>query len=418
MGMDKVIEKKKWPAKRIIKYAAIAIFILLVVYLLLFQVGRSTLNVQREHLTISSVYRGPFQEYIPVTGEIYPLTTIFLGAEEGGIVERVFIEAGTPVKKGDPILKLSNTQLLMNIMWREAELSQEINNSRNTRLAFEQNRLALNKEMAEIDTQLLILKRKFDRYDVLYADKLISRQEYEDTRDDYNLWVQKKKLTLESQEKALNYQQQQIVQLDETVRRMQENLDIARQKLDNLTIRAPISGMLTSLNAEPGQSKSPADRLGQIDALDGFKVRAGIDEYYIDRVKKGQKGSFEFSGGVYPLTTSRVVPEVKEGKFQVDMQFDGVQPQGLRRGQTLRIQLVLSDMSEALLLPRGGFFQKTGGNWVYLLEPDGKTALKRDVRLGRQNPDVYEVLEGLKIGDRVITSSYDTYGDNERLVLK
>jgi len=418
MSMDQIIKKKKWPRRRIITYAAAGAFILLVLYLLVFQTNRSTLNVEIEKLTVSTVERGPFQEFIPVMGEVLPVQTIFLDVEEGGLVEKIFIEAGSAVKQGDKILKLSNTSLLMDIMYREAELFQQLNNLRNTRLLFEQSRLALERDLADLDFQVEKQKRKFESYQSLYAEKLVSRHDFEDTRDEHEMVKNKRRLTAESQEKDLSYRQQQIVQLEDAVKRMEENLKVAKGKLDNLTLRAPITGTLTSLQAEPGQSKSPGERLGQIDAPEGFKARAGIDEFYIDRIQKGKPGQFELSGGTYRMQVSRVYPEVKDGKFSVDLEFPGRQAPGIRRGQTLHIRLELSDVAEALLLPRGGFFQKTGGNWVFVLEADGKTAVKRDIRLGRQNPDVFEVLGGLTAGERVITSSYDNFGDNERLVLE
>jgi HlyD family secretion protein len=418
MGMDRVIERKKWPLRRVIAYSAAAAFALLVAYLLLFESHRSTLNVESEKLTIATVRRGPFQEFIPVQAEVLPLETIFLDVEEGGLVEKLFLEAGSEVKKGDKILKLSNTSLLMDIMYREAELFQQINNLRNTRLLFEQNRLSLQKDLADLDFQLEKQRRKFESYQSLYDDKLISRHDYEDTRDEYELVKNKRQLTAETQEQELSFRQQQVLQLEDSVRRMQENLKVAKSKLDNLTVRAPISGTLTSLQAEPGQSKSPGERLGQIDAPEGFKARAEIDEFYIDRIQKDLTGQFELSGSTYPVRVDRVYPEVKDGKFSVDLRFPGRQAPGIRRGQTLHVRLELGDVAEALLLPRGGFFQKTGGNWIFVLEPDGKSALKREIRLGRQNPDMFEVLGGLRPGERVITSSYDNFGDNERLVLK
>ena len=418
MSMDKIITRKKWPPRRIIAYSLAGVFVLLVAYLLIFQSNRATLNIEEEKLTISEVQRGPFQEFIPVMGEVLPLQTIFLDVEEGGLVEKIFIEAGSTVKKGDKILKLSNTSLLMDIMYREAELFQQINNLRNTRLLFEQSRLALERDLTDLDFQVEKQKRKFASYQSLFEEKLISRHDFEDTRDEYEMVKNKRRLAAESQEKELSFRQQQIVQLEDAVKRMQENLQVAKGKLDNLTLRAPISGILTSLPAEPGQSKSPGDRLGQIDAPGGYKARAMIDEFYIDRIQKGKPGQFELSGSTYRMVVSRVYPEVLDGKFSVDLEFPGRQAPGIRRGQTLHIRLELSDVAEALLLPRGGFFQKTGGNWAFVLEPDGKTALKREIRLGRQNPDAFEVLAGLRAGERVITSSYDSFGDNERLVFK
>jgi HlyD family secretion protein len=418
MSMDQIIKKKKWPPRRIITYAAAGIFVLLILYLLIFQSNRSTLNVESEKLTIATVQRGPFQEFIPVMGEVLPVQTIFLAVEEGGLVEKLFIEAGSAVKQGDKILKLSNTSLLMDIMYREAELFQQINNLRNTRLLFEQSRLALERDLTDLDFQVERQKRKYESYQSLYDEKLVSRHDFEDTRDEYAMTQNKRRLTAESQEKDLDYRQQQILQLEDAVKRMEENLKVAKGKLDNLTVRAPITGTLTSLQAEPGQSKSPGERLGQIDAPEGFKARAGIDEFYIDRIQKGKPGQFELSGNTYRMVVSRVYPEVLNGKFSVDLEFPGRQAPGIRRGQTLHIRLELSDVAEALLLPRGGFFQKTGGNWVFVLEPDGKTAVKREIRLGRQNPDVFEVLGGLRAGERVVTSSYDNFGDNERLVFE
>jgi len=414
--MDQIIKKKKWPPRRIISYSMAGSFVFLVGYLLLFQTNRSTLNVDSEKLTISTVQHGPFQEFIPIMGEVLPVQTIFLDVEEGGLVEKIFIEAGSTVKHGDKILKLSNTSLLMDIMYREAELFQQINNLRNTRLLFEQSRLALERDLADFDFQVEKQKRKYESYQSLHEEKLISRHDFEDTRDEFEMVKNKRRLAAESQEKELSFRQQQIVQLEDAVKRMEENLQVAKGKLDNLTLRAPITGTLTSLQAEPGQSKSPGERLGQIDAPEGFKARAGIDEFYIDRIQKGKPGQFELSGGTYRMVVSRVYPEVKDGKFSVDLEFPGRQAPGIRRGQTLHIRLELSDVAEALLLPRGGFFQKTGGNWIFVLAADGKSAVKREIRLGRQNPDVFEVLGGLRAGERVITSSYDNFGDNERLV--
>jgi HlyD family secretion protein len=418
MSMDKIIAKKKWPRRRIIACSVSAVFVLLVGYMLIFQSHRSTLNVESDKLTISTVQRGPFQEFIPVMGEVLPKQTIFLDVEEGGLVETIYIEAGSTVKKGDKVLKLSNTSLLMDIMYREAELFQQINNLRNTRLLFEQSRLALERDLADFDFQVEKQRRKFESYQTLYDEKLISRHDFENTRDEYEMVKNKRRLAAESQEKELSFRQQQIGQLEDAVRRMEANLGIAKGKLDNLTLRAPITGTLTSLQAEPGQSKSPGERLGQIDAPEGFKARASIDEFYIDRIQKGKPGQFELSGNTYRMVVSRVYPEVLNGKFSVDLEFPDRQAPGIRRGQTLHIRLELSDVAEALLLPRGGFFQKTGGNWAFVLDAGGGTASRREIRLGRQNPDAFEVLGGLRAGEQVITSSYDSFGDNERLFFK
>ncbi len=418
MGMDRIIEKKRWTPRRVTTYSAVGVFVLAILYFLLFQSSASTLNVEASHLTISKVHRGPFQEFIPITGEVLPNTSIFMDTQEGGIVEKIYIQAGSRVKEGDAILKLSNTSLLMDIMYREAELFQQINNLRNTRLSYEQNRLSLERDLADADFQMHRGKRRFESYETLAKEGLIPSHDFEDARDEYKTLVSKYNLTKESLDKDLSLHDQQIVQLEDSVSRMQNNLEIARKKLDTLVIKAPITGVLTSLRAEVGQNRTPGERLGQIDAEDGFKVRAGIDEFYIDRIQNGQMGVCEVTGVTYKLMAQRVYPEVRDGKFEVDMRFDGKEAVGIRRGQTLHIRLELSDIAEALLLPRGGFFQKTGGNWVFVVEPDGKTASKRDIKLGRQNPDTFEVIDGLKAGEQVITSSYDGFGTNERLVLK
>lgn len=418
MGMDRKIEKKKWPAKRIITYAASAVFILFILYIFLFQMGTSSLNVKTERITISSVRRGPFQEFIPVMGSVRPINTYYLTASEGGRVEEIFAESGTMVEKGDNILKLANTNLLLDIMWREAELFQQSNNLRNTRLSMEQYQLQLREDIANVENQLQQQHRKFDRYEKLYEDQLISKHEYELAKDEYGYLVKRRELALESQQKELEFREAQVKALEESLERMQVNLEVVKEKQANLTIQAPVSGHLTSLDAEIGQSKNAGERLGQIDILDGFKVRAGIDEHYISRVEIGRTGSFDFAGQTYQLKVNKIFPEVVEGSFDAEMEFTDQTPEGITRGQTLHIRLELGSVSEALLLPRGGFFQSTGGNWVFVMDESGGTAVKRDIKIGRQNPEVFEVLEGLQPGEKVITSSYESFGNIDRLVLK
>lgn len=416
--MDRKLDKKKWPPKRIAVWAVSGLFVVVVLYMLLFGVNESSLNVKAERLTISTVKKGPFQEFIPVMGSVHPIYQFYLSAEEGGTVEEIYIKAGNVVEKGDKILKLANTDLLINSMWREAELFQQVNNLRNTRLDMERYRLQLSRELANIDNDLQQQKRKYERYWKLYEDHLISEHEYEIAKDQYEYLKKRRKLTVESQKKDLEFRESQVDALEEQVERMQSNLEIIQNRLEKLTIRAPVSGHLTSLDAEIGQSKSAGQNIGQIDVLDGFKVRAGIDEHYIARVEVGRRGQFEFAGKEYKLKVTKKYPEVVEGRFKVDMEFADQEPEGITRGQTLHIRLELGDISKALLLPRGGFYQTTGGNWVYVVNESEGTALKRRVRLGRQNPEVYEVLEGLEPGDKVITSSYESFGDMERLVLK
>ena len=418
MGMDKPIDKKKWPLKRVITYGVAGIFVLVVGYMLIFQTGGSTLNVKTDRITIKKKKKGPFQEFISIIGNVLPHNTIYLDAVVGGRVEVIYLEAGSRVKKGDKILKLSNTNLLMTLLNNEAQINRASNDLRATRLQLEQNRLALKRQRAEADYFMTRSKRKFERNEVLFQEKFISKQEFEELKDDYQYQVGRRKLTIESQETDLKFREVQVRQLETSVKRMQGNLELVRQQLENLTVRAPISGHLTSLMAEEGQSKSQGQRLGQIDEMEGFKVRAKIDEHYINRIEKGKKGEFDLLEKVFRLKVEKIFPEVQEGQFEVDLEFAGKEPDSIKRGQSLHIRLQLSEMSEAILVARGGFYQTTGGNWAYVLDESGDFAVKKNIRLGRQNPQHFEVLEGLKPGDRVITSSYENYGDMDRLVLK
>jgi HlyD family secretion protein len=418
MGMDRQIEKKNWPPKKIVMVAGAGLLVLICLWILVAGFDVSSVNVDRDRLTISTITRGPFQEFIPIVGNVLPLTTVYLDATEGGRVEEIYLEAGSVVKNGDRILKLGNTSLLLDIMWREAELFQQSNNLRNTRLSMEQNRLSLKRESIEVENQLKQQQRLYERYMELDKKGLISKQDFEVVKDQYDYLLARRDMALETQKNELEFRQAQIDALDESLQRMQENLTVAKQKLDNLTVRATESGMLTALNAEIGQSKSPGERLGQIDNLEGFKVRAAIDEYYITRIQVGKTGEFEHSGTTYRLVTKKVYPEVREGRFEVDLVFTGDIPSGITRGQTFHVRLDLGGVSEAVLLPRGGFYQTTGGNWIFVLDKTGQSAFKRPIRIGRQNPQVYEVLEGLEPGEQVVTSSYEPFGDNEKLNIK
>lgn len=417
-GMDRKIEKKKWTPRKILWLSVAALFALAVIGNLLFGDHSSKLNVKMERITVSTVREGPFQEFIPVTGTVIPLKTIYLDAVEGGRVETVYLEAGSYVNKGDKILKLANTDLLLEVMYREAELFQQSNNLRNTRLAMEQNRLALKVQMLELNNQLQQKERAFKEFELLHEKGLIAPQEFEDVKDEYEYLKAKLELTQKSQEQDSVFRATQIEQLESSLRRMEANLRLVKENLENLVIVAPISGLLTSLNAEIGESKSRGERLGQVDVVDSFKVRAGIDEHYIARVNPGQRGMFTFSGQEFKLVTKKVYPEVRDGRFEVDLEFEASPPEGIRRGQSFHIRLELGDPATAILLERGAFYQKTGGQWAYVLDKSGHAAVKRDIRIGRQNPEVFEILDGLEPGEQVITSSYDNYGDMEKLILK
>ena len=416
--MDRPIKKKKWTPKRIAVLSLAAAFVILAFRFVVFGDHSSKLNVQAERITVSTVHRGEFQEFITVTGSIIPIRTIYLDAMEGGRVETIFLEAGSFVNKGDSILKLSNTNLLLDIMYREAELFQQSNNLRTTRLMMEQNRLALKAELMELDYEVSNQERICNTNNELKKKNLVPTQDFDAAKDKLDYLVNKRELTLQSHQQDSIFRETQIQQLEISLARMETNLKIVKENLENLVIRAPVSGQLTSLNAEIGESKNRGERLGQIDILDGFKVRVSIDEYYITRISIGLAGEFTLNDRKYPLAIKKVYPEVLNGRFEVDMEFTDKEPDGIRRGQTLHIRLELGDPSQALLLDRGGFYQTTGGGWVYVLDSSGDVAIKRKVSLGRQNPDVFEILGGLEEGERVITSSYDNYGDKDKLILK
>ena len=416
--MDRPIVKKRWTLKRIGKVGIPAAFFMFLLLYLLIGDHSSKLNVEAERITISTVTKAPFQEYIPVTGTIQPLQTFFLDAAEGGRIDSIFVEAGNVVSKGDRILKLANTNSQLDVLYREALLFEQINNARNTRLAIEQNSLTLRGQLADVEYQIIRLQRLHDRDTLLFRKQLISRQEFEQVNDEYEYWRSKQIITVENFKQDSLLRRVQLDQLNASIKRMQSNLDLVKRSLEDLVVRAPISGELTSLNAEIGQSKSPGQRLGQIDVLDGFKVRAEIDEFYISRINSGQKGTFDLGTTSYSLTVEKVYPEVREGRFEVDMLFEGSPPQGIRRGQTLQIRLQLGDLSDALIVARGAFYQKTGGQWAYVVDKSGAFAIKRNIRLGRQNPQTFEVMEGLEPGEQVITSAYDNFGDIDKLVLK
>lgn len=418
MGMDRIVKKRKWPPKKIASATGAFLFILMVLYLFLFKLGKSALNVDADKITISTVKKGPFLEYIPIQGTVMPISRFFLETSEGGRASRIFMEAGTAVKKGDPILQLDNSDLLLNTLWRESDFIQQSNQLRQTRLSMEQYRQLLRQTMNAIETDLAKQKSIYERAVKLHEANIISDADYEMAKLDYEYQIRNRDITAESQKKELEYREEQLKSLGDQIKRMESNLILAKQKLEDLIIRAPISGQLTSLNAEIGQYMVPGTKLGQIDVLDAFSVRAQIDEHYITRVEPKLAGGFDLADKSYRLALRKVFPEVKDGKFEVDLDFVGEEPADIRRGQTLYIKLELGGLSQAILLPSGGFWEATGGSLVYILDESGKIATKRNIRLGRHNPLFYEVLEGLQPGDKVITSSYADFGNIERLVLK
>lgn len=376
------------------------------------------LNVETDRLRIATVVTGEFQEFIPVTGSVIPVNTHYLDAVEGGRVDTVYMEAGTVVEKGDRILKLANTGLLMDVMYREAEIFQQSNNLRNTRLNMERYNLDMQRQLLELEHLAGQQRRIVESNTSLAAKNLISQREYEESRDELDFLIRKLELTKQTQRQDSIFRINQVKQLEVSLVRMEANLDIVKRNMENLTIRAPVSGHLTSLNAEIGESKQRGERLGQIDILDGFKVQVAIDEHYIARINTCQQGTFTLSGDTFMVTVTKIYPEVVGGRFKVDMSFMGREPKEIRRGQSIRIRLELGELSEAVMLAAGGFYQDTGGRWVYVLDESGTGARRRQIHLGRQNADYYEVLDGLRPGEQVITSSYGTFGEAERLILK
>ena len=415
--MDRRIEKKRFTPRRIAMYGAAAVAVAFIAYQLL-TINPSSLNVDAEKLTLAQVTHGPFLEYIVEQGEVMPLRTIYLDAVEGGRVEEVFVLEGSQIEQGTPILRLSNATLQLSVMQREADLFREVNRLRETRVTMEQRRLSLRATLVELDYRVRQAEREYGRQDEMFKADLTSRKEYDEAKDNLEYLTRNRDVTVETLRQDSLYQTIQIQQLEESIDRLRLNLELITQNQENLTIRAPITGLLSSLIAEVGESKPGGERLGQIDVEDEFKVRAAIDEHYIARIRTGQAGSFDFAGGTYDLVIDRVYPEVIEGQFEADMVFPEGMPDGLRRGQTLQVRVALGELADAMQVPRGGFYQKTGGRWIYVLDPTGEFAVQRQIRLGRQNSQYFEVLEGLEEGETVITSMYDNFGDMERLVLQ
>ena len=416
--MDRVIEKKKWTTKRLLTIGGITALVLLIGSSYYFTSGKSKLNVDTERITISEVKNGPFQEFIPVNGVVMPITTIYLDANEGGRVDQKFVEDGTIMKKGDPIMKLANTDLELSLVNQETSVFNLLTQMQISRNAAQQNTISKLNQMADVDNAFKEAERLYLLNKHLYEQKAIGSQEFKQSQIAYDYQVKRKKLTQQILKQDSVSTKQELDQSKQSFDRTQNALAVMRQKVGDLIVRAPVDGQLTSLDAEIGQNKHQGERLGQIDVLSGFKVRVDVDEHYISRIFTGLTGDFDFSDKTYKLKIKKVFTQVTNGRFQVDMEFVGKVPEGIRRGQTLQIRLALGDETKALLLAKGGFYQQTGGNWIFKVSDDGKTAYKVDVQLGRQNPDYYEVLQGLKPGDKVVTSSYENYGNMQELVLK
>ncbi|PRP68272.1 efflux RND transporter periplasmic adaptor subunit [Nonlabens agnitus] len=416
--MDIQLEKKRFNKKTVLMIAGVVLLVALIIYVIFSSMGGSKLNVEKERISIAAATQGVFQENIPVNGIVLPITTIYLDALEGGRVEEKFVEDGAIMKKGEPIMRLSNTDLELSLVNQETSVYNLLTQMQISQNAARQNTINRLNQNTDVENSLIEARRVYELNKKLYSKDAIARQELIQSENNYNYQVERMKLSKALLKEDSLSVKQEAGQAQSSYARTQNALELMRRKVADLIVRAPVDGQLTSLDAEIGQSKNKGERLGQIDVLSGFKVRAEIDEHYISRIYNGQTGSFSFIGESYELEIKKVFTQVTNGRFQVDMVFSQEVPEGIRRGQTLQIRLALSQEKQAMLIPKGGFFQQTGGNWIFKVSEDGNTAYKVDIRLGSQNTEYYEVLSGLEPGDKVITSSYDNYGDVQELVLK
>ncbi len=416
--MDRIIKKKKWTLKKIAAMAASALFTVFVLYLIFFRDTSSRLYTDKDKMTISVVEQGRFQEFIPVDGIVQPIVTIYLDAVFGGRVEDIYVRDGAIVEEGDKILRLSNLSMEMQYIQQENHALEVLNQYQNTQLSLEQNKFALERQLTDIDYQLELAAINFGRKKELFREEVISSEEYENAEREHRFSLRRHDIAMRTMKHDSLYTATQLASIKTSIERMQENIRMLNRNLDNLIVRAPISGQLSSFSIERGETKTSGENLGQIDVLDGFKLRARIDERYVNRTFIGQQAEFEYGGQPYKLEVSKIYSNITAGAFEVDMHFLDDEPSGIRRGQTIQLRLQFSGVAEALMIPRGGFYQETGGNWIYVLDASGSQAVKRRIRIGRQNIHHYEVLEGLEPGEQVIVSSYDAFGGKDRLIFR
>lgn len=415
MGMDKVIEKKKGLKLKHLWWVAGALVFGFLLYKVVFSEAGSTFRTEKDKLTVSTVEEGLFNDYITVIGNVEPITTIFLDAEEGGKVEEKLIEEGEMVKKGDIILKLRNNDLNLSIMNSESSMAYQTNELRNTQIQMEQQKIQNKQQLLTIDYELVRLSRNYEQQKTLYNDGLIAKEDFLKAEEDYLKSKKNRDLIYLKLVQDSIFRENQKIQMDQSLGNMQLNLKVVQQRREDLNVKAPVDGQLGLLDAEIGESISKGQRIGQINILDNFKIKALIDEHYIDRVVRGLPATLDRNGTNFNLKVKKVYPDVRNGQFEIDLIFDETTPDNIRTGQTYHIKLELGESSKAVLLPRGGFFQSTGGQWVFVLNSDGTEATKRNIKIGKQNPQYYEVLEGLNPGEKVITSGYEMFGTNDRI---
>lgn len=416
--MDRVIEKKKGLRKKHIPYVAGGAVLLVLLCWLIFGDHSASMKVDSRTVTIETARRGQFNDYVRVNGNVLPITTVQVSPLESGNVDVKVVEEGAMVRKGDVIVRLTNPQLNMQILTSEADLAEKENLLRNTRVSMEQEKLNLQKERLQLDMDVARAKRKYEQYEVLHREDLISNEEYLQAKENYELSLKQKELVFERQLHDSIFRSIQVDNMEISLESMKQNMALIRQRVDNLNVKANIDGELGQLDVVLGQYVNAGTKVGQINDLSDYKIEAMIDEHYIDRVKPGLEGTFERQGNKFGLVVRTVFPEVRNGQFRTWCYLTGDRPENIRSGQTYYINLELGQPTEGIIIPRGAFYQTTGGSWIFVVSPDGDKAYRRPVRIGRQNPMYYEVLEGLEDGERVIVSSYDTYGDNQVLLLK
>lgn len=415
--MDRQIEKKSFLRRYAWYIAAAAALAALLVWIVLGTTA-STMTIDATDITISDVTRGKFDDYVRLNGQVLPIQVVQISPEEGGIVREKVVEEGTRVRKGDVILRLSNSNLDLQILNAEAELAEKQNLLRNTQVAMQQDRLNNRTEQATLDTDCDRKRRAYEQNVRLYKERLISKEVYLQSREDYNLALRKQSLISQRLKQDSLYRHVQMAQMEENLDNMRKNVLLVRDRKNKLEVRSAIDGELGLLDVELGQNIAAGQNIGQINDLSDFKVQAQIDEHYIDRVRPGLSASFSRDGKTYRLRVRKVYPEVRNGTFRTDFVFVGERPAQMRSGQTFYVELALGKSQQATLIPRGTFFQTTGGNWIFVLDKSGRKAYRRNISIARQNPQYYEVTDGLEPGERVITSGYEAFKDNEVLVIK
>jgi HlyD family secretion protein len=416
--MDIPIEKKKGLRAKHIPYIIGGGLALTALGWIIFGNHSAKFSVEKEKVIVQTAEKGEFNDYIRINGQVQPISTVQLSAVEGGMVAEKVAEEGSMVRRGEVIVRLTNPMLSLNILDSEAQLAEKQNFLRNTQVTMEQERLTLSKEKLQLDLDIERKRRKYKQYETLYAEKLTAKEDFLQAKEDYDFAVRGRDLVMERQRQDSIFRGIQVEQMEESLNNIRRNLVLVRQRVDNLDVKAPVDGQLGLLDVEIGQSVGSGSRIGQISVLSDYKIEALIDEHYIDRVRNGLTATFDRQDKTYRLVVRKVYPEVRDKQFKTDFIFEGERPDNIRAGQTYYINLQLGQPAEAILISRGAFYQKTGGQWIFVVTPDGKRAVRRPIRIGRQNPLYYEVLSGLEAGEQAVVSSYDSYGEAEELIFK